>query len=133
MSRPKPSGRSEAEIRRLMQEAATRALEAEDEIYYHYGKEPTPFAENAALQALLNAGYTQTAGKLPPAGRREAGKAAWAARSNSKRSYHDVFNGVIVPTSESVQNIPFAKLSGMTDAQTLALQKAHHAVLQLVL
>lgn len=172
MSRPKPSGRSEAEIRRLMQEAATRALEAEDEIYYHYGKEPTPFAENAALQALLNAGYTQTAGKLQVAGadttqsavklkaareelaaftratsgrvdsartsvagfgRREAGKAAWAARSNSKRSYHDVFNGVIVPTSESVQNIPFAKLSGMTDAQTLALQKAHHAVLQLVL
>ena len=45
-----------------MQEAATRALEAEDEIYYRYGKEPTPFAENAALQALLNAGYTQTAG-----------------------------------------------------------------------
>ena len=66
-------------------------------------------------------------------GRREAGKAAWAARSDSKRSYHDVLNGVIVPTSESVQNIPFAKLSGMTDAQTLALQKAHHAVLQLVL
>ena len=27
MSRPKPSGRSEAEIRRLMQEAATRALD----------------------------------------------------------------------------------------------------------
>lgn len=68
MSRPKPSGRSEAEIRRLMQETATRALEAEDEIYYHYGKEPTPFAENAALQALLNAGYTQTAGKLQVAG-----------------------------------------------------------------
>lgn len=56
------TGRSEAEIRRLMQEAATRAMEAEDEIYYHYGKEPTPFSENATLQALLNAGYQQTAG-----------------------------------------------------------------------
>ena len=56
------TGRSEAEIRRLMQEAATRAMEAEDEIYYHYGKEPTPFADNATLQALLNAGYQQTAG-----------------------------------------------------------------------
>ena len=56
------TGRSEAEIRRLMQEAATRAMEAEDEIYYHYGKEPTPFAENETLQALLNAGYQQTAG-----------------------------------------------------------------------
>lgn len=56
------TGKSEAEIRRLMQEAATRAMEAEDEIYYHYGKEPTPFADNATLQALLNAGYQQTAG-----------------------------------------------------------------------
>lgn len=56
------TGRSEAEIRRLMQEAATRAMEAEDKIYYHYGKEPTPFSENATLQALLNAGYQQTAG-----------------------------------------------------------------------
>lgn len=56
------TGKSEAEIRRLMQEAATRAMETEDEIYYHYGKEPTPFAYNATLQALLNAGYQQTAG-----------------------------------------------------------------------
>ena len=56
------TGKSEAEIRRLMKEAATRAMEAEDEIYYHYGKEPTPFAENETLQALLNAGYRQTAG-----------------------------------------------------------------------
>ena len=56
------TGKSEVEIRRLMQEAATRAMEAEDEIYYHYGKEPTPFADNATLQALLNAGYQQTAG-----------------------------------------------------------------------
>jgi len=47
------TGKSEAEIRRLMQEAATRAMEAEDEIYYHYGKEPTPFADNAPLPALL--------------------------------------------------------------------------------
>lgn len=56
------TGKSEAEIRRLMQEAATRAMEAEDKIYYHYGKEPTPFAENESLQALLNAGYQQTVG-----------------------------------------------------------------------
>ncbi len=58
------TGKSEAEIRRLMQEAATDALEAEDEIYYHYGKEPTPFEESAPLQNLLNAGYRQTAGSF---------------------------------------------------------------------
>ena len=58
------TGKSEAEIRRLMKEAATAALEAEDEIYYHYGKEPTPFEESAPLQNLLNAGYRQTAGSF---------------------------------------------------------------------
>ena len=56
------TGKSEAEIRRIMKQAATRAMEAEDEIYYHYGLSPTPFAENETLQALLNAGYQQTAG-----------------------------------------------------------------------
>lgn len=56
------TGKSEAAIRQLMQEAATLALEAEDRIYYHYDLEPTPFAENETLQALLNAGYQQTAG-----------------------------------------------------------------------
>ena len=56
------TGKSESAIRQLMQEAATRALEAEDRIYCHYDLEPTPFEENATLQALLNAGYAQTAG-----------------------------------------------------------------------
>ena len=56
------TGKSESAIRQLMQEAATRALEAEDRIYCHYDLEPTPFAENETLQALLNAGYQQTAG-----------------------------------------------------------------------
>lgn len=58
----KYSGKSEREIRRIMQEACTAALEADDEIYYHYGKTPTPFAESKALQNLLNAGYRQTSG-----------------------------------------------------------------------
>ena len=58
----KYSGKSEREIRRILQEACTAALEADDEIYYHYGKTPTPFAESLPLQNLLNAGYRQTSG-----------------------------------------------------------------------
>lgn len=58
------TGKSEAEIRRLMKEAATAALEAEDQIYYHYDLKPTPFEESAPLQNLLNAGYRQTAGSF---------------------------------------------------------------------
>lgn len=58
----KYSGKSESEIRRILKEACTAALEADDEIYYHYGKNPTPFAESLPLQNLLNAGYRQTSG-----------------------------------------------------------------------
>ena len=56
------SGKSEREIRRILQEACTAALEADDEIYYHYGMTPTPFAASIPLQNLLNAGYRQTSG-----------------------------------------------------------------------
>lgn len=58
----KYSGKSEREIRRILKEACTAALEADDEIYYHYGKTPTPFAESVPLQNLMNAGYRQTSG-----------------------------------------------------------------------
>lgn len=58
----KYTGKSEAAIRRLLLQAATEALEREDAIYYHYGKEPQPFEESAALNNLLDAGARQTCG-----------------------------------------------------------------------
>ena len=58
------TGKSEAEIRRLMQEAAAAALEAEDEIYFNYKNEAPPLEESVPLQNLLNAGYRQTAGSF---------------------------------------------------------------------
>lgn len=58
----KYSGKSEATIRRLLKEAATEAMEREDVIYYHYGLDPTPFEESAALNNLLTAGARQTCG-----------------------------------------------------------------------
>lgn len=56
------TGKSESTIRRLLKAAATEALEREDEIYYHYGKEVPPFEESAALNNLLTAGAAQTNG-----------------------------------------------------------------------
>lgn len=58
----KYSGKSEREIRRILQEACTAALEADDEIYYNYNREPISFAQNPTLQNILNAGYRQTSG-----------------------------------------------------------------------
>ena len=58
----KYSGKSETAIRKLLLQAATEAMEREDAIYYHYGMEPTPFEESAALNNLLDAGARQTCG-----------------------------------------------------------------------
>ena len=58
----KYTGKSEATIRQLLLQAATEAMEREDAIYYHYGKEPQPFEESAALNNLLDAGARQTCG-----------------------------------------------------------------------
>ena len=58
----KYSGKSDAAIRQLLLQATTEAMEREDAIYYHYGMEPTPFEESAALNNLLDAGARQTAG-----------------------------------------------------------------------
>lgn len=58
----KYSGKSDAAIRQLLLQAATEAMEREDAIYYHYGMEPTPFEESAALNNLLDAGARQTCG-----------------------------------------------------------------------
>ena len=58
----KYTGKSEAAIRRLLLQAATEAMEREDAICYHYGMEPTPFEESAALNNLLDAGARQTCG-----------------------------------------------------------------------
>ena len=58
----KCTGKSETAIRKLLLQAATEAMEREDAIYYHYGMEPTPFEESAALNNLLDAGARQTCG-----------------------------------------------------------------------
>ena len=56
------SGKSEAELRRIFQEAAAKALEDDDRLYTSAGLDPPDPNEDPALLNLLNAGYEQTAG-----------------------------------------------------------------------
>ena len=56
------SGRTEAELRQILQESGTAALETDDEIYRAAGLNPAPVDESPALINLLNAGYRQTRG-----------------------------------------------------------------------
>ena len=58
----KYSGRSEAELRRIFQEAAAKALEEDDRLYISAGLDPPEPNEDTALLNLLNAGYEETSG-----------------------------------------------------------------------
>lgn len=58
----KYTGKSDAEIRRLLERAAADTLAADDAIYRAMGKDPAPANDSPALLNLLNAGYQQTAG-----------------------------------------------------------------------
>lgn len=58
----KYSGKSEAELRRIFQTAAAKALEDDDRLYTSAGLDPPDPNEDPALLNLLNAGYEQTAG-----------------------------------------------------------------------
>ncbi len=58
----KYSGRSEAELRRIFQEAAAKALEEDDRLYTSAGLDPPDPNEDTALLNLLNAGYEETSG-----------------------------------------------------------------------
>ena len=58
----KYSGRSRAEIRRMLTEAGTETLAQDDEIHRLAGDAPAPVNESPALLNLLNAGYRQTLG-----------------------------------------------------------------------
>lgn len=56
------SGKTEEEIRQLLSEAGTIALEEDDELYRAAGMTPPPINDSTTLVNLLNAGYRQTRG-----------------------------------------------------------------------
>ncbi len=55
------SGTSEAELRRLMQEAGSMTLKADAAVYEAAGKKVPEIADSEPLRAILNAGYKATA------------------------------------------------------------------------
>lgn len=56
----------------------------------------------------------------------------WKSRQKTAL-YQDVLKGTVIPSDETVQNIPTAQFSEMTESQALSLRDAHRSVLQLVL
>lgn len=56
------TGRTDRELRRLMQEAGTAALKSDDAVYRRQGLNPPPVSASEDLQKILQAGYEKTSG-----------------------------------------------------------------------
>lgn len=56
------TGRTDRELRRLMQEAGGVSLKSDDAVYRRQGLHPPPVSASADLQKVLQAGYEKTAG-----------------------------------------------------------------------
>ena len=56
------TGRTNRELRQLMQEAGTAALKSDDAVYRRQGLHPPPVSASEDLQKVLQAGYKKTAG-----------------------------------------------------------------------
>ena len=128
----KYSGKSEATIRRLLKEAATEAMEREDAIYYHYGKEPQPFEESAALNNLLDAGARQTCGTWKNLTATTANTvtgqfertldAAWAKVSTGAFDYKTAVKQAVDSLADEMPEITYP--SGHTDSLEVAARRA---------
>ena len=56
------TGRTDRELRQLMQEAGGAALKSDDAVYRRQGLNPPPVSASADLQKVLQAGYEKTSG-----------------------------------------------------------------------
>ena len=56
------TGRTDRELRQLMQEAGTAALKSDDAVYRRQGLHPPPVSASEDLQKILQAGYEKTSG-----------------------------------------------------------------------
>lgn len=128
----KYSGKSDTAIRQLLLQAATEAMEREDAIYYHYGLEPTPFEESAALNNLLDAGARQTAGTWKNLTATTANTvtgqfertldAAWAKVSTGAFDYKTAVKQAVDSLADGMKFVTYP--TGHTDTLEVAARRA---------
>lgn len=128
----KYSGKSESTIRRLFKAAATEAMEREDAIYYHYGKDPPPFADSEALANILTAGAKQTgstwqnltattANTVTGAFERQLDR-AWAQVTTGAFDYKTAVKRCVDSLAEEMPFVTYP--SGHTDTLEVAARRA---------
>ena len=128
----KYTGKSDAEIRRLLEQAASDALTADDAIYRSAGKDPAPVNDSPALLNLLNAGYAQTAGEWKNLTATTANTVtrqfeaaldrAWLQVSSGAFDYKTAVRKAVGGLAERMDGVTYP--SGRTDTLEVAVRRA---------
>ncbi|HWQ76564.1 MAG TPA: phage minor capsid protein [Syntrophomonas sp.] len=87
------TGKTQREIKRLMQEAGATALKADDSIYRKAGLNPTPLDADPALQSVLQSGFDKTSGLFTNLTQTTAGAAQKQFERALDQAYMQVTSG----------------------------------------
>ena len=130
----KYTGKSRAEIKRLLETAGAQTLAADDAVYTAAGLDPPPVNQSPALLNLLNAGYRQTCGTWQNLTATTANTVtgafedrlsrAWGLISTGALDYSTAIRRTVDDLADTMPYITYP--SGHTDTLEVA---AHRAVL----
>lgn len=128
----KYSGKSDTEIRRLLQEAGTRTLASDDALYQAMGLDPPNVNTSPALLNLLNAGYRQTRGTWQNFTRTTANTVtrqfenaldrAWLQVSSGEFDYKTAIKRAVDGLSQDMKYITYP--TGHRDTLEVAVRRA---------
>jgi len=127
------TGRTEEELKKLMQQAAKDGLRIDKAIYQEAGRRVPPLADNEALRAILNAGYRATAQTMKNITRTTAVTAsrqfdrildeAWMKVTSGAFSTDEAVRSAVKELSaQGVKSVQYA--SGREDSLEAAVRRA---------
>lgn len=128
----KYTGKSRAEIKRLLETAGAQTLAADDAVYTAAGLDPPPVNQSPALLNLLNAGYRQTCGTWQNLTATTANTVtgafedrlsrAWGLVSTGALDYNTAIRRTVDDLADTMPYITYP--SGHTDTLEVAARRA---------
>lgn len=128
----KYTGKSRAEIKRLLETAGAQTLAADDAVYAAAGLDPPPVNQSPALLNLLNAGYRQTYGTWQNLTATTANTVtgafedrlsrAWGLVSTGAMDYNTAIRRTVDDLADTMPYITYP--SGHTDTLEVAARRA---------
>lgn len=126
------TGKSRAEIKRLLETAGAQTLAADDAVYTAAGLDPPPANQSPALLNLLNAGYRQTCGTWQNLTATTANTVtgafedrlsrAWGLISTGAQDYSTAIRRTVDDLADTMPYITYP--SGHTDTLEVAARRA---------